>query len=157
MYWKQVAAESSREKEDKQDEGEKRTQADQFDKLLGNGLQWVAGREGLRYWCSFKPRKAVRKRYLEMGLNRPGEGNKQREAKYTSNEDAQPLATDWPQQTKARANKTAVSLTHGEAGGVEWFYILSLKWEQDFQIETRVDGQESETGDELIKKTEQER
>lgn len=102
MYWKQVAAESSREKENKQDEGENRTQADQFDKLLGNGLQWAGGRGGLRYWCSFKPRKAVRKGYLEMGLNRRGEGNKQREAKCTSNEDAQPLVTDWSQKTKAR-------------------------------------------------------
>lgn len=49
---------------------------------------WVMDcRVGRRYRCSFKPRKAVRKGYLEMGLNRPGEGNKQREAKYTSNEE----------------------------------------------------------------------
>ena len=102
MYWKQVAAESSREKENKQDEGENRTQADQFDKPLGNGLQWAGGREGSRYWRSFKPRKAVGKGYLETGFNRPREGNKQREAKCTSNEDAQPLVTDWSQKTKAR-------------------------------------------------------
>ena len=57
---------------------------------------------GLEVLGQLQAQEGSQKGYLEMGLNRPGEGNKQREAKCMSNEDAQPLVTDWPQKAKAR-------------------------------------------------------
>ena len=57
---------------------------------------------GLGVGVQLQAQEGSQKGYLEMGLNQPGERNKQREAKCTSNEDAQPLVTDWPQKAKAR-------------------------------------------------------
>lgn len=57
---------------------------------------------GFEVLVQLQAQEGSQKGYLEMGLNQPREGNKQREAKCTSNEDAQPLVTDWPQKAKAR-------------------------------------------------------
>ena len=57
---------------------------------------------GFEVLAQLQAQEGSQKGYLEMGLNQPGEGNKQREAKCMSNEDAQPLVTDWSQKTKAR-------------------------------------------------------